>query len=48
APSKSGLCFHNYKGTFVIVLVDFGTEGHNSDGGVFKNSVFGQALKEKL
>ncbi|GFX90411.1 DDE Tnp4 domain-containing protein [Trichonephila clavipes] len=58
APPKSGSRFHNYKGTFSIillacvdanykfVLVDIVAEGHNSDGGVFKNSIFGQSLEK--
>ncbi|GFW59698.1 DDE Tnp4 domain-containing protein [Trichonephila clavipes] len=58
APPKSGSHFHNYKGTFSIillacidanykfVLVDIGAEGHNSDGGVFRNSIFGQSLEK--
>ncbi|GFQ92637.1 DDE Tnp4 domain-containing protein [Trichonephila clavata] len=58
APPKSGSCFHNYKGTISIillacvdanykfVLVDIDAEGHNSDAGVFINSVFGQSLEK--
>ncbi|GFQ68226.1 DDE Tnp4 domain-containing protein [Trichonephila clavata] len=58
APPKSGSRFHNYKGTFSIillacvdanykfVLVDIGAESHNSDVGVFKNSIFGQSLEK--
>ncbi|GFY44981.1 DDE Tnp4 domain-containing protein [Trichonephila inaurata madagascariensis] len=58
APPKSGSRFHNYKGTFSIillacvdanykfVLVDIGAEVHNSDGGVFRNSIFGQSLEK--
>ncbi|GFY55142.1 DDE Tnp4 domain-containing protein [Trichonephila inaurata madagascariensis] len=58
APPKSVSRFHNYKGTFCnillacvdanykFVLVDIGAEGHNSDGGVFKNSIFEQSLEK--
>ncbi|GFX72925.1 DDE Tnp4 domain-containing protein [Trichonephila clavipes] len=60
APPKSGSRFPNYKGTFTIILLayvdanykfvlaDIGAEGHNSDGGVFKNSIFGQSLEKAL
>ncbi|GFQ92544.1 DDE Tnp4 domain-containing protein [Trichonephila clavata] len=58
APPKSGSRFYNYKGTFSLillacvdanykfVLVDIGAEGHNSDGGIFRNSIFGQSLEK--
>ncbi|GFT14157.1 DDE Tnp4 domain-containing protein [Trichonephila clavipes] len=32
----------NYK----FVLVGIGAEGHNTDGGVFRNSIFGQSLEK--
>lgn len=57
APAKSGSLFFNYKKKFSIVLlascdyeykfsfVDIGAYGSQSDGGVFKNSVFGQRME---
>lgn len=56
APANSGSQFFNYKGTFSVVLlalvdadyrflvVDVGASGSNSDGGIFSNSLLGQAL----
>ena len=56
APAKSGSLFHNYKGTFSLVLmalvdssyrftfVDIGDYGSNADGAIFTRSAFGQAL----
>ncbi|GFV24547.1 DDE Tnp4 domain-containing protein [Trichonephila clavipes] len=29
-----------------LCFVDIGAEGHNSDGGVFRNSIFGQSLEK--
>ncbi|GIY08398.1 putative nuclease harbi1 [Caerostris extrusa] len=56
-PPNTGSQYHYYKGTFSIillasvdadykfVLVDIGSEGHNSDGGVFRHSVISQAIE---
>jgi hypothetical protein len=57
APAKSGSLFFNYKKTFSVVLlacadanykfifVDIGAYGSNSDGGIFRHSVFGEAFE---
>ena len=57
APASSGSSFYNYKGTFSIVLLavcdarfcftllDIGNYGRHSDGGVFANSAFGEAME---
>jgi hypothetical protein len=49
-PNKSGALFHNYKGTFSVVLlavcdsryrfifVDIGSYGHNNDAGIYESS----------
>ena len=56
APDNSGSLFYNYKGTYSVVLlavvdwdyffrvVDVGSYGRTSDGGVLANSNFGQKL----
>lgn len=58
APSNSGSLYYNYKGTFSTVLlalvdahlkfiaIDVGAYGRNSDGGIFTNSNFGQAMAQ--
>lgn len=57
AQSNSGTQFHNYKGSFSIVLlavvdarycfrmIDVGAYGKSSDGGTLSSSAFGQALR---
>ncbi|RXN04065.1 nuclease HARBI1 [Labeo rohita] len=57
APDNSGSLFFNYKGTYSVVLlavvdaqfcfrvVDVGSYGRTSDGGVMANFTFGQALR---
>lgn len=59
-PQKSGSAFYNYKSFTSVVLmgvvdaeglfvtIDVGDYGRNSDGGVFRNSNFGQALSNDL
>lgn len=57
-PNNSGSKFYNYKGYFSIVLlavtdangkfliIDVGSCGGNSDGGVFSRSIFGKRLND--
>ena len=58
APANSGAMYHNYKGTFAMVLmalvdasycftvIDVGSYGSSSDGGIFSKSCFGISLAE--
>lgn len=58
APGNSGSLYFNYKGTFSVVLlavvdvdyrflvIDVGSYGSNSDGGIFSNSALGKGLRE--
>uniref|UniRef100_A0A3B3HNM8 DDE Tnp4 domain-containing protein n=1 Tax=Oryzias latipes TaxID=8090 RepID=A0A3B3HNM8_ORYLA len=58
APANSSSLYFNYKGTFSVVLlalvdadyrllvVDVGSYGSNSDGGIFANSGLGKALRD--
>ena len=60
APARSGSTSFNYKKTFSIVLlavcnaryefslVDIGSEGRQSDGGIFNNSTIGTAIDNNL
>ncbi|KAM4541691.1 putative nuclease HARBI1 [Odontesthes bonariensis] len=59
APGKSGSLFFNYKGSYSVVLmavvahkycfrvVDVGSYGRTSDGGVLANSKFGKKLQKR-
>lgn len=59
-PKDSGSLYYNYKGYFSIVLqavtdanykfiaIDVGAYGHESDGGIFRNSDFYKALKDNI
>jgi hypothetical protein len=59
APQNSGTMYYNYKKTFSVVLlalvdssycftvIDIGSYGSNSDGGIFKTSTLGKRLMNK-
>lgn len=59
APANSGSLYYNYKKTFYVVLlalvdahyrfivVDIGSYGKNSDGGIFANSNLGKSLQNE-
>ncbi|KAL1256488.1 hypothetical protein QQF64_012033 [Cirrhinus molitorella] len=58
APANSGFLYFNYKGTFSVVLlalvdadyrflvIDVGSYGSSSDGGIFSNSALGKSLSD--